>query len=132
MTRQLIFESVQVIKVDDSKMCSYKFSPGGKVKLYRVKSEAPAQQLTSGNSKYKSIMFYEQCFNTTDTFNHCSATDVQAVSSSVQRPVTLSTSSSSASSIELPVSHEAREQIHIQQVFGSDSKPLGEYLFSAF
>nr|XP_019959496.1 PREDICTED: autoimmune regulator isoform X1 [Paralichthys olivaceus] len=69
--------------------------PGGKVKLYRVKSEAPAPQLTSGNS-------------------------VQVVSSSVQGGVPLSSSSSSSSSTELPVSHEAREKIHIKQVFGSD------------
>ncbi|TKS79835.1 Ras-related protein [Collichthys lucidus] len=70
--------------------------PGGKVKLYRVKSEAPAPQLTSGNG-------------------------VQAVSSSVHRSVTLS-SSSSASTTEPAVSHEAREVIHIKQVFGSDDK----------
>ncbi|XP_074506409.1 autoimmune regulator [Sebastes fasciatus] len=65
-------------------------SPGGKVKLYRVKGEAEAPQLTSGNS-------------------------VQVVSSSVQRPVTLS-----ASLTELPVSHEATETIQIKQMFGSD------------
>ncbi|XP_040000654.1 autoimmune regulator [Xiphias gladius] len=65
--------------------------PGGKVKLYRVKSEAPALQLPPGNS-------------------------VQAVSSSVQRGVTLSSSSST----ELSVSHEAREKIHMKQVFASD------------
>lgn len=34
------------------------FSPGGKVKLYRVKGEAEAPQLTSGNSNYKAIIFY--------------------------------------------------------------------------
>ncbi|XP_044075984.1 autoimmune regulator [Siniperca chuatsi] len=73
--------------------------PGGKVRLYRVKSEAPAPQLTSGKS-------------------------VQAVSSSVQRPATLS-SSSSASSAEPAISYEAREKIHINQEFGSDDKPLG-------
>ncbi|XP_027147549.1 autoimmune regulator [Larimichthys crocea] len=71
----------------------------GKVKLYRVKSEAPAPQPTSGNG-------------------------VQAVSSSVHRPVTLS-SSSSASTTEPAVSHEAREVIHIKQVFGSDDKTVG-------
>nr|XP_020451277.1 autoimmune regulator [Monopterus albus] len=65
--------------------------PGGNVKLYRVKSEAPDPQLASGKS-------------------------VQAVSSSVQRGVTLS----SASSTELPLSHKTREKIHIKQVFGSD------------
>ncbi|XP_053294512.1 autoimmune regulator [Pleuronectes platessa] len=70
--------------------------PGGKVKLYRVKSEAPAPPLTSGNS-------------------------VQVVSSSVQAGVTLSSSSSSSSfATELSVSHDAREKIHIKQVFGSD------------
>ncbi|KAK1879510.1 Autoimmune regulator [Dissostichus eleginoides] len=63
---------------------------GGKVRLYRVKSGAAAPQPTSGNN---------------------------AVSSSVQRPVTLSSSSSLA---ELPVSHEATEKIHIQQMFVSD------------
>ncbi|XP_071376907.1 autoimmune regulator [Centroberyx affinis] len=63
--------------------------PGGKVKLYRVKSEAPVPQLPSGNG-------------------------VKAVCSSVQTAVTLS------SSTELPVSHEAREEILIKQVFGSD------------
>ncbi|XP_035526313.1 autoimmune regulator [Morone saxatilis] len=45
---------------------------------------------------------------------------VQAVSSSVQRLVTLSSSST-----EPPVSHEAREKIHIKQVVGSDETPLG-------
>ncbi|XP_051261537.1 autoimmune regulator isoform X2 [Dicentrarchus labrax] len=69
--------------------------PGGKVRLYRVKSEAPAPELTSGNS-------------------------VQAVSFSVQKPVTLSSSST-----EPPVRHEAREKIQIKQVVGSDEKPLG-------
>ncbi|XP_070700990.1 autoimmune regulator [Pempheris klunzingeri] len=62
--------------------------PGGKVKLYRVKSEPAAPQLTSGNS-------------------------VHTVSSSVQTPVSLTSSSSSSSS-------EAREKIHIKQVFGSE------------
>uniref|UniRef100_A0A3Q3JXI7 HSR domain-containing protein n=1 Tax=Monopterus albus TaxID=43700 RepID=A0A3Q3JXI7_MONAL len=51
-----------------------------------------------------------------DTFNQSSAIGVQAVSSSVQRGVTLS----SASSTELPLSHKTREKIHIKQVFGSD------------
>ncbi|XP_036940324.1 autoimmune regulator isoform X2 [Acanthopagrus latus] len=75
--------------------------PGGKVKLYRVKSEAPAPPLTSGNS-------------------------VQPVSSSVQIPVTLSSStSSSSSSAKQPVSDEAREKLLIKQVFGSDDKSLG-------
>eukprot|EP00064_Thunnus_orientalis_P015668 superscaffoldBa00002948_g15723 len=73
--------------------------PGSKVKLYRVKSEAPALQLPSGNSNYKS--------------NQNSASGA-AMSSSVQRGVTLSSSS------EPPVSHESREKIHIKQVFGSD------------
>lgn len=45
--------------------------------------------------------------------------------SSVQRSVPLpSSSSSSASSTESPVSHKAREKIHIKQVFASDGKPL--------
>ncbi|KAM9349917.1 autoimmune regulator [Symphorus nematophorus] len=76
---------------------------GGKVKLYRVKSEVPAPQLTSGDS-------------------------VQAVSSSVQRSVpssSSSSSSSSASSSEPPVGHKSREKIQIKQVFGSDDKILG-------
>ncbi|GAA6234494.1 autoimmune regulator isoform X1 [Lates japonicus] len=64
--------------------------PGGKVKLYRVKSEDPTPQLLSGNG-------------------------VQAVSSSVQKGVTLSSTSTEPS-----VSHEAREKTHIKQVFGSD------------
>ncbi|KAM3866236.1 autoimmune regulator [Diretmus argenteus] len=81
---------------------------GGKVMLYRVKSDAPVPQLPSGNR-------------------------VQAVSSSVQREVTLPPSSPST---ELPVSHEAREEIHIEQVFGSDGsaknciKVGGEYYSS--
>lgn len=29
------------------------FSQGGKVKLYKVKTEAPVQELTSGNSNYR-------------------------------------------------------------------------------
>ncbi|XP_062284182.1 autoimmune regulator [Scomber scombrus] len=73
--------------------------PGGKVKLYRVKSEAPALQLPSGNSNYQ--------------LSQNSASGVTA-SSSVQRGVTLSSSS------EPPVSHESREKIHIKQMFGSD------------
>ncbi|XP_026230033.1 autoimmune regulator [Anabas testudineus] len=77
--------------------------PGGKVKLYRVKSEAPAPQLL-----------------TKDTFNQNTATSVQAVSSSVQREVTLSSSSSCSASTELPVDHETREKIHIKQVFSPD------------
>ncbi|XP_022060656.1 autoimmune regulator [Acanthochromis polyacanthus] len=67
---------------------------GSKVKLYRVKSETPAPQLPSGNS-------------------------VQVVSSSVQRGAPLS-SSSSASSTDPPVSQEARENIHIKQVYSLD------------
>uniref|UniRef100_A0A3Q1IC90 HSR domain-containing protein n=1 Tax=Anabas testudineus TaxID=64144 RepID=A0A3Q1IC90_ANATE len=77
----------------------------GKVKLYRVKSEAPAPQLL-----------------TKDTFNQNTATSVQAVSSSVQREVTLSSSSSCSASTELPVDHETREKIHIKQVFSPDGK----------
>ncbi|XP_067331372.1 autoimmune regulator isoform X1 [Channa argus] len=65
--------------------------PGGKVKLYRVKSEAPVPQAYA-----------------TDTFSQHSA-------SSVQRGVTLPSAST-----ELPVSHETRENLHIKQVFGSD------------
>ncbi|XP_054452697.1 autoimmune regulator [Anoplopoma fimbria] len=60
----------------------------GKVRLYRVKSEASAPQLTSGD---------------------------QAVSSSIQRQVTLSSSLT-----EPPVSHEATETIHVKQMLGSD------------
>uniref|UniRef100_A0A3B4XI28 Autoimmune regulator n=1 Tax=Seriola lalandi dorsalis TaxID=1841481 RepID=A0A3B4XI28_SERLL len=59
-----------------------------KVKLYRVKSEAHAPQLPSGN--------------------------VQAVSSSVQRGVTLSSSSPCT---EPTISDDAREKIHIKQLF---------------
>uniref|UniRef100_A0A8C2ZY68 Autoimmune regulator n=1 Tax=Cyclopterus lumpus TaxID=8103 RepID=A0A8C2ZY68_CYCLU len=43
---------------------------------------------------------------------------VQAVSSSVQRPVMLSSSLT-----EPPVSHEATEEIHIKQMLGSDGRP---------
>ncbi|KAK9539220.1 hypothetical protein VZT92_004339 [Zoarces viviparus] len=64
--------------------------PGGKVRLYRVKNAAAAPQLTSGNS-------------------------VQAVSSSVQRPVVLSSSLT-----EPPVNQESTEKIHIKQMLGSD------------
>uniref|UniRef100_A0A667WV53 Autoimmune regulator n=1 Tax=Myripristis murdjan TaxID=586833 RepID=A0A667WV53_9TELE len=56
---------------------------------------------------------------------------VQAVCSSVHRAATLS--SSSASSTELPVSHEVREEIHIKQLFGSAKKCIkvgGEYCSS--
>ncbi|XP_029929915.1 autoimmune regulator [Myripristis murdjan] len=83
--------------------------PGSKMKLYRVKSEAPVPQLPSENG-------------------------VQAVCSSVHRAATLS--SSSASSTELPVSHEVREEIHIKQLFGPDGsakkciKVGGEYCSS--
>ncbi|KAM7379322.1 hypothetical protein PAMP_004885 [Pampus punctatissimus] len=92
---------------DRRKNCNVQYSqyhaktsnrPGGKVKLYRVKSEAPCQQLPSGNSNYES--------------NQNSASGV-AASSSVQRGVTLPSS-------EPPVSHESREKIHIKQVFGTD------------
>nr|XP_046265661.1 autoimmune regulator [Scatophagus argus] len=37
----------------------------------------------------------------------------------------LSSSSSSACSTKLPVSHEAREKMHVKQAFSSDDKPLG-------
>ncbi|XP_028283825.1 autoimmune regulator [Parambassis ranga] len=70
---------------------------GYKVKLYRVKNEAAATQLLPANS-------------------------VQVVSSSVQRGVPLSSSSSSASSAGPPVSHEASEKIHIKQAYSSDGK----------
>ncbi|XP_008283989.1 autoimmune regulator [Stegastes partitus] len=65
---------------------------GSKVKLYRVKSEAPPPP--SGNS-------------------------VQVVSSSVQRGNPLP-SSSSSSSVDPPVSHEAREKNYIKQVYSLD------------
>ncbi|XP_049454771.1 autoimmune regulator [Epinephelus fuscoguttatus] len=73
--------------------------PGGKVRLYRVKSEAAAPQLTSGTS-------------------------VQAVSSSVQIPTPLSSSSSSASLTELPVGPKSTEKIHIKQMLGADGSGL--------
>ncbi|KAK5859959.1 hypothetical protein PBY51_021474 [Eleginops maclovinus] len=73
--------------------------PGGKVRLYRVKSEAAVPLPTSGNN---------------------------AVSSSVQRPVSLSSSSSLT---ELLVSHEATEKIHIQQMFISDGIQVGEEFY---
>ncbi|XP_047225206.1 autoimmune regulator isoform X2 [Girardinichthys multiradiatus] len=62
-----------------------------KVKLYRVKSEAGALQLPSGNS-------------------------LQIASSSVQRGVVLSSSSSSSSS-DLPLSHDKKENIQIKQEY---------------
>lgn len=52
------------------------------------------------------------------------------MSSSVQKALT--SSSSSVSSTKLPVKHEAREKIHIKQVFGSDEKTSGEYLCSVY
>ncbi len=73
---------------------------------------------------------YRQSFSTRDTFNLCSATGMQVVSS-VQRPITLS-SSSSAPSTNPPINHEAREKIHIKQVLSSDDKSLGEYLCNVF
>lgn len=71
------------------------------------------------------VKVFSKCFNTADTFNLCSATGVQMVSSSGQKPVTPS-SSSSASSTKRPVSHEAREKVYIKQKLGSDDKSLGE------
>lgn len=56
----------------------------------------------------------------------CSATGAQMVSSSVQKALTLS--SSSVSSTKLPVRHEASEKIRIKQVFGSEEKTAGEFL----
>lgn len=87
------------------------FVPGGKVKLYRVKNKALP-------------------LNNTDAFYQNSATNVQAVSSSVQRGVTLS--SSCSASTEPPVNHETREKIHIKQGFGADGKPCIEYLNDFF
>lgn len=59
-------------------------------------------------------------------FDMYSATGAQMASSSVQKTLTLS--SSSVSSTKLPVKHEASEKIHIKQVFGSDEKAAGEFL----
>lgn len=59
-------------------------------------------------------------------FDMYSATGAQTVASSVQKTLTLS--SSSVSSTKLPVKHEASEKIHIKQVFGSDEKTAGEFL----
>ncbi|XP_034038510.1 autoimmune regulator [Thalassophryne amazonica] len=66
--------------------------PGGKVKLYRVKSEAPPLQLPSGNS-------------------------VQAVCSTAHTAVTVTSSSGSA---EPPLSLEAGEKIHVKTLFGTE------------
>ncbi|KAL6104546.1 aire [Pungitius sinensis] len=74
--------------------------PGGKVRLYRVKSEAAAPKLTSANN-------------------------VLEASSSVQRPVTLCSSLT-----EPPVSHVATEKTHIKQMLDSDGsarKVVGEF-----
>uniref|UniRef100_A0A3B4XDE8 Autoimmune regulator n=1 Tax=Seriola lalandi dorsalis TaxID=1841481 RepID=A0A3B4XDE8_SERLL len=54
-----------------------------------------------------------------NTCNQNSTTGVQAVSSSVQRGVTLSSSSPCT---EPTISDDAREKIHIKQLFGSDGK----------
>ncbi|KAM4556843.1 autoimmune regulator [Fundulus diaphanus] len=69
-----------------------------KVKLYRVKSEARALQLPSGNS-------------------------LQVVSSSVQRGVALSSSSSSSSS-NLPFSQDRKENIQIKQEYTAVDGPI--------
>ncbi|XP_062413847.1 autoimmune regulator [Pungitius pungitius] len=74
--------------------------PGGKVRLYRVKSEAAAPKLTSANN-------------------------VLEASSSAQRPVTLCSSLT-----EPPVSHVATEKTHIKQMLDSDGsarKVVGEF-----
>uniref|UniRef100_A0A3B4U4G3 Autoimmune regulator n=1 Tax=Seriola dumerili TaxID=41447 RepID=A0A3B4U4G3_SERDU len=54
-----------------------------------------------------------------NTCNQNSTTGVQTVSSSVQRGVTLSSSSPCT---EPTISDDAREKIHIKQLFGSDGK----------
>uniref|UniRef100_A0A3Q3XLQ8 Uncharacterized protein n=1 Tax=Mola mola TaxID=94237 RepID=A0A3Q3XLQ8_MOLML len=86
--------------------------------IYSVKSlqEMELQNLALlGLVRYCSTMFDLSC-----------ATGVQVVSSSVQKAVTPS-SSSSASSAKPPVSQETREKIHIKHVFSSDEKSLGEH-----
>uniref|UniRef100_A0A671WBY6 Autoimmune regulator n=1 Tax=Sparus aurata TaxID=8175 RepID=A0A671WBY6_SPAAU len=86
------------------------------------KLQALLTKLSSGGHKTPhSKKRNRWCLNTTNTFNFCSG--VQPVSSSVQTPVTLpSSTSSSSSSAKLPVSHEAREKLLIKQVFGSARK----------
>ncbi|KAM8851060.1 autoimmune regulator isoform 2-T2 [Spinachia spinachia] len=69
-------------------------TPGGKVRLYRVKREAAAPKLTSANN-------------------------VLEVSSSVQRPVTLCSSLT-----EPAVSHVATEKTHTKQVLDSDGSAI--------
>ena len=97
------------------------------MKLYRVKSEAPALQLPSGNSN--STLFsvsnnhqnelHKHFFHTTDKPN--SVIGVQVVSSLVQRGVPQS--SSKAFSKDLPVSYGKREKIQIKQESISDGEP---------
>ncbi|XP_072219065.1 autoimmune regulator [Leuresthes tenuis] len=104
---------------------------GSKVKLYRVKSEAPAPQLPSGNSN--STLFtvfnndqnelHKHFFHATDKPN--SVIGVKVVSSLVQRGVPQS--SSQSFSKDLPVSYGKKEKIQIKQESISDG-PTRKYI----
>uniref|UniRef100_A0A8D3DCA4 Autoimmune regulator n=1 Tax=Scophthalmus maximus TaxID=52904 RepID=A0A8D3DCA4_SCOMX len=83
-------------------------------KDYNLESYPKLQSLLDQKHTYT----YEKFFHTTDTYNQTSATGVQAVSSSVQRAVTLSSSCPT----DVSVSHDAGEKIHIKQAFESDGK----------
>nr|XP_012772164.1 autoimmune regulator [Maylandia zebra] len=77
---------------------------GSKVKLYRVKSEAPGSKLPSENS-------------------------VQVLSSTIQRGVHLPSSSSSFSvpSTDPPVNHDNQEKVHVMQAYcleGATREPI--------
>lgn len=97
------------------------------MKLYRVKNVAAVTQLLPANGKYivnnnKYIIMLSYCRLITKQNTGNPASGVQMVSSSVQRGGPLPSSSSSTSSAGPPVSHEAREKIHIKQVYNSDGK----------
>lgn len=95
------------------------------MKLYKVKNKDPASHRTSGTSN-DLFPAYLGIFHTAGMFDMYSATGAQMVSSSIQKTLTLS--SSSVSSTKLPVQHEASEKIHIKEVFGSDERTAGEFL----
>lgn len=96
------------------------------MKLYKVKSNRPASHRTSGTSKDLFLRNIVRPFCTGGMFDMYPSTGAQMVSSSVQKALTLS--SSSVSSTKLPVKHEASEKIRIKQVFGSDEKTAGKFL----
>lgn len=100
------------------------------MKLYKVKSRGPVTHGTSGNSKDLFWRDYRDFFHSAGMSDMYSATGAQMGSSSVQKAHT--SSSSAVSLTKLPVKHEASEKIHIKQVFGSDEKTSGEYVFFVY